>query len=284
MNYDKNKSLIYYLEKVYKNNDGVLNLIEDDISGGKILKERIDTIKSNPQANTIQISGLRQDTFNYFVENYASQFETIYFWKCPLVEDLSALSKLKSIQYILFYWNQRAIRLWDMSKNSSLKGVAIDDFTRIHELTDFASSETIEEIHFGNKVWTKFVVESLSPLVHCKKLKFLDFNLKRLKDNDISYLEKTKELKSLHFNTNLFTTEQIAWLRAVRPDIESSSLEPFRKLKNPIVDNREKTLDVIVNGKGKPLLNSDIDKIKLEKYISTFNALVEEYRSKKRFF
>lgn len=31
MNYDKNKSLIYYLEKVYKNNDGVLNLIEDDI-------------------------------------------------------------------------------------------------------------------------------------------------------------------------------------------------------------------------------------------------------------
>ncbi|EKO17308.1 hypothetical protein LEP1GSC082_4440 [Leptospira kirschneri str. H2] len=97
-------------------------------------------------------------------------------------------------------------------------------------------------------------------------------------------MEKTKELKSLHFNTNLFTTEQIAWLRAVRPDIESSSLEPFRKLKNPIVDNREKTLDVIVNGKGKPLLNSDIDKIKLEKYISTFNALVEEYRSKKRFF
>ncbi|EQA70139.1 hypothetical protein [Leptospira noguchii] len=281
MNYDKNKSLIYYLEKVYKNNDGVLNLIEDDISGGKILKERIDTIKSNPHAKTIQISGLRQDTFDYFIENYASQFEAIYFWKCPLVEDLSTLSKLKSIQYILFYWNQRAVRLWNMSKNFSLKGVALDDFTRIHELTDFASSETIEEIHFGNKVWTKFVVESLSPLVHCKKLKFLDFNLKKLKDNDISYLEKTKELKSLHFNTNLFTTEQIAWLRAVRPDIESSSLEPFIKLKNPIVDNREKTLDVIVNGKGKPLLNSDIDKIKLEKYIVTFNELVQKYRGKK---
>ncbi|EKR74058.1 hypothetical protein LEP1GSC074_0572 [Leptospira noguchii str. Hook] len=100
----------------------------------------------------------------------------------------------------------------------------------------------------------------------------------------IYYLEKTKELKSLHFNTNLFTTEQIVWLRAVRPDIESSSLEPFIKLKNPIVDNREKTLDVIVNGKGKPLLNSDIDKIKLEKYIVTFNELVKKYRSKKRFF
>lgn len=119
---------------------------------------------------------------------------------------------------------------------------------------------------------------------HCKKLKFLDFNLKKLKDNDISYLEKTKELKSLHFNTNLFTTEQIAWLRAARPDIKSSSLEPFRKLKNPIVQNREYILDVIVNGKGKPSLNSDIDKVKLEKYISTFNALVEKYRGKKRSF
>ncbi|EMO55167.1 hypothetical protein LEP1GSC172_2292 [Leptospira noguchii] len=68
---------------MYKNNDGVLNLIEDDISGGKILKERMDTIKSNPHAKTIQISGLRQDTFDYFIENYASQFEAIYFWKCP---------------------------------------------------------------------------------------------------------------------------------------------------------------------------------------------------------
>ncbi|QCO42524.1 internalin [Leptospira interrogans] len=278
------KSLTYYWEKEYQNDDTFLYLIEDDITGGKILKERIDTIKSNPQANTIQISGLRQDTFNYFVENYASQFEAIYFWKCPLVEDLSALSKLENIQYILFYWNQRAVRLWDMSKNSSLKGIAIDDFSRMHNLTDFVSSKTIEEIHFGNLVWTKFTVESLSPLVYCKKLKFLDFNLKKLKDNDISYLEKITELKSLHFDPNLFTTEQIAWLRAARPDIESSSLEPFRKLKNPIVDNREKTLDVIVNGKGKPSLNSDIDKVKLEKYISTFNALVEKYRGKKRSF
>lgn len=51
-----------------------------------------------------------------------------------------------------------------MSKNFSLKGVTIDDFSRMHNLTDFVSSKTIEEIHFGNLVWTKFTVESLSPL------------------------------------------------------------------------------------------------------------------------
>ena len=49
--------------------------------GKKEEKEQIDNIKKYPHAKSVIVSGLYQDTFEYFIDNYGKQFEAITFWK-----------------------------------------------------------------------------------------------------------------------------------------------------------------------------------------------------------
>jgi len=107
-----------------------IKLIEPDLSGGKISKETIQKLE-NTTAKKLTITGLRQDTFEYLINNFAQQFESIEFWKCPRVEDLSALEDLKNIQRIKWFWNQKSTKLWNCSKNKSLKTLVLHDFKKV---------------------------------------------------------------------------------------------------------------------------------------------------------
>src|SRR5688500_12675078 len=127
------KNLDYYVNNpAYLNtseNKSYLSLIQNNISGGRITRQDIDMIRQFPRATEISISGLTQNTFEYFIENYGSQFKAIIFWKCPLVQDLKAMEFLNKVEYIVYFWNQRSKNLWDFSKTESLKGFCFDDFT-----------------------------------------------------------------------------------------------------------------------------------------------------------
>ena len=75
-----------------------LDLLQGEVDGGVISREQIDEIEKNPKAKSIIISGLKQDTFDYFVRKYGYQFEAISFWKNKSVEDLSSLGLLKEVR------------------------------------------------------------------------------------------------------------------------------------------------------------------------------------------
>ncbi|MDF2570034.1 MAG: internalin related protein [Sporomusa sp.] len=135
----------------------------------------------------------------------------------------------------------------------------------------------LEELYFGDKIWNKYILDSVSPLTRAEKLKTLVFSAKKINDNDITPLAKIMNLERLEFTSNLFLTEQIAWLTANTTNINSSILAPYKKLKNPL-KIKEKTKDILVIGKRKPFLNSHEDKVRLEKYESAFNDLVNKYR------
>src|SRR5512139_1093223 len=79
-----------------------------DVSDARIAKDEIDVIKEFPSATEIAITGLTQDTFEYFVENYGQQFKAIIFWKCPLVSSLKAMEYLDQVEYIVYF----GIRGW----------------------------------------------------------------------------------------------------------------------------------------------------------------------------
>ena len=67
-------------------------LVQKEVDGGSISVDQIDEAIGNyPNAKSIVISGLKQDTFDYFVRKYGQQFEAISFWKNKLVENLSLL-------------------------------------------------------------------------------------------------------------------------------------------------------------------------------------------------
>jgi hypothetical protein len=279
---DKKEGLEYYLHGSFKKdevNDRHISLIQPSVSGGRITVELIDEIKNFPNANEIRISGLTQENFNYFIDSYGQQFKVIEFWKCPLISDLTKLEQLSNVEYLIFFWNQRATHLWDLSKNLQLKGLSFDDFTRMHTLAEIPLAPVLEELNFGDKVWNKYVLESLEPLCEAKKLKSLIFSAKKIEDNDITPLSKICSLERLEFPTNLFTTEQVAWLTANTKNVNSSVLAPYLKVKYPneYSENKE---DVIVIGKRKPFLNSLKDRTRLDKYEKDFWGLVEKYRER----
>lgn len=82
-----------------------INLVQKEVGGGIISFEQIDAIRDFPDSKSIIISGLKQDTFEYFINTYGKQFQAITFWKNKGVSDLAALSLLSDIKYISYFSN-----------------------------------------------------------------------------------------------------------------------------------------------------------------------------------
>jgi len=218
----------------------------------------------------LSVTGLRQESFDYLIEEYGSRFDEIDFYKCPLVPDLSMIEQLTNIQTLSYYWNQRANALWDLSKTPKLKNLSIDDFTRLNSLEALTASSSLEELNFGNKVWSTFVLDSLEPLTRILKLKKLSFSAKKVVDGSIAPLADIKNLEELNFPTNLFKTEQVAWLTAkIGGTVISNVLAP-------VLEHSEYTFII---GKRKPTLDHEKDGARIEKYKEKFFKLVEFYRA-----
>jgi hypothetical protein len=250
-----------------------MSIFQGDISGGRVAREKIDTLREHPDLTGISVSGFTQASFEYFIHTYGGQFKTIIFWKCPLIGNLEALETLDQVEQIYYYWNQRAETLWDFSKTRSLKVFRYDDFTRMHDLSQISKAPALEELHFGNKVWSKYILNTLEPLKDCPSLKNVALNPRKILDERIEPLAELKKLEELHFSSRLFTTEQIAWLKAHLPaSFQSTSLEAFWKIKEPL-SIHGKRKDTFVAGKGKPFLDPLQDKARLEKYVQQFNDM-----------
>ena len=112
--------------------DGWINLCEPDITGGKISSDKIDSL-SDIEGDKIEISGLRQDTFEHLVNNHGIRITEISFFKCPRITDLSPLENLANVEKVHYYWNQKAEFLWDASKNKKLYEVSLLNFLRISD-------------------------------------------------------------------------------------------------------------------------------------------------------
>ena len=166
----------------------------------RIAKAEIDVIQEFPNATEVAIAGLAQDTFEYFVENYGQQFRVVIFWKCPLVGSSKAMECLDQVEYIVYFWNQRAEHLWDFSKTKALKGFCYDDFRRMHDISEIAGAPALEELQFGDRVWAKYILNTLGPPQECPALKNLAFSAKKIVDGKIEPLAHLKQLEQLSFS------------------------------------------------------------------------------------
>ena len=268
------KNLDYYDEpSLSKAHDQSTYVALTDVSGGRIAKDEIDVIREFPSATEIAISGLTQDTFEYFIENYGHQFKAIIFWKCPLVSSLKAMEDLDQVEYIVYFWNQRAEHLWDFSKTKALKGFCYDDFTRMHDISEIAGAPALEDLRFGDRVWKKYILNTLGPIRECTTLKSLSFSAKKILDGKIEPLAHLKQVEHLLFPSNLFSTEQVAWLKAHLPDtVVSKVLNAYRTIEKPLkISGKDK--DTFIVGKGKPFLSSVEDKARISKYVAQFNEM-----------
>lgn len=137
-----------------------------------------EEMKFHTEVSAIEVCNLTQEEFDYFVSKYGDNYESIYFYNNTKIKDLSALSNLKKIKYLLFY-NVRGTELWDTSKNESLKGIMISDSKKmLYDLEQLQYAPNLEELLLFSTMFNKYSVKTIMPLKNCKKLKrlFIEFN------------------------------------------------------------------------------------------------------------
>jgi hypothetical protein len=241
-------------------------------------ESQLTVISEHPRARALRITGLNQATFERLIIGYGRQFTAIELEKCPLIADLSPLEDLPGLELVTFYRNQRATRLWNLSRNPRLTGLLFRNFTRLHDLSDLQTSVSLRELAFGDTLWNTSVFESLEPLAALGGLESLEFDAKRIDDGRIEPVAELTGLKELAFPASMFTTRQVAWLRARLPaSLESESLSPVIKVRHPVEDG-DKTEDVLLVGKRKPLLNSIRDAARIRTHTDEFRQMVEDFR------
>lgn len=252
------------------------------IGGGKLDRTALTFLESQPDATALRISGLDQTAFEALVEDYGKQFTGLHFWKCPRIEDLTPLETLPQLTHVAFFWNQRTKKLWDLTATPNLLGLEVSDFTRLRSLDDLAHAQTLEELMIGDKVWSKNDVDSLEPLAGLANLRSLGVLVRKVTDGRVQALARLPQLRLLHSATNLWTTEQCAWLRAHLPDsAEGRVLEPivdYAESLNGAGVTDEDRKDVLVVGKRKPWLHSEKDADRIARYVNNYWAMVERFR------
>ena len=256
----------------------VLKAADADVSGGKIKTSDIDILADYPDVKSVTVFGLSQDTFEYFIKTYGRQLRYISFFKNKSVEDWSLLGELPELEGLYWFHNQKIAKMWDMSRNYALKAAALDDFTKLHDLSGVEKAPSLEWFGFGDAVWSTSEIDSLKPF-RGTKIRRLVFSGKKIRDMDISFIPDLKELEVFDFPSNLFTTEEVAWLAAKCPNLKGYSLKPYIEYKT--FDERTKKTDVpavIIVGRRKPSLVVEGNEERIAAYAAKFNRLAEKFR------
>jgi hypothetical protein len=254
-------------------------LVIPKVDGGKMTPELLEKLDESPQASALTISGLDQGTFELFVQRHAARFSAIYFWKCPAIRDFSPLENLPELTHLAFFWNNKATRLWNLSCTPRLEALEIESFTKLHDLNDLSPGCTLRELSLSAGFSSRLVLSSLQPLGGLSRLERLSLWPTKLVELRVEPLAALGELTHLEFSPKLFTVEQLAWLRC-RLDLSVSCdvLAPYRFL-NSSIANGDRLLDVRVNGKGKPFLNSAHDAARLQRHVDEFECLVAKFQA-----
>lgn len=224
-----------------------------DVGGGTISIEDIDKINEYPDADVVTVSGLHQDTFEYFIKTYGHRFRAIRFFKNKLVHDWSLLGTLPNLEYIYWFFNQRITSFWDMSENHALKGIYLDDFSRLKNIEGIEKAPNLEVFGVGNAVWDKAEIDSFEPLRNSSVRKFV-FSGKKILDTDFSFTAHMKNLEDFIIPSSTLTTEQFAWIAANCPKLKGelaegvSRFEWYDEWDN---DNRQLEPWLCALGKGK---------------------------------
>lgn len=245
-----------------------------DVTGGTIRREDIDLLAEYPEARSVSVSGLRQDTFVYLIERYGRQLRYINFFKNKLVEDWSLLGTLPELEGVRFFHNQRISSLWDMRGNTALRALVIEDFSRLHDLSGLEVAPVLEWFSIGDAVWSKTVIDSLS-CCRGTGIRRLEFSGKTIRDMDLSFLQEMPALEVFDFAPNLLTTEQAAWIVGNCPRLEGRSLAPVGK--DAWYDKAIGQLTVMVVGKRKPTLPVEGNEQRIQRYVQSFEEAVERY-------
>ena len=225
----------------------------------------------NPEI--LEIVGMNQKSLEHFCANYGGSYRYLSFFKCQKIQDYSPLEDLQKLEYVNIYWNIRADRLWNFSRNRSLTRLEIRDckkITRNPILLD--TSPTLARLRICGSVFENYPMENLDIFGQMSALRHLELRHIKLSDKRMDFLRESKTLERFDFDAGMLTTEEIAWIVAKYPHLSGSALCAYNTIDALLNDVR-------VCGFRKPGLDLPEGQKRLDKYIAQFDALVEKYRN-----
>lgn len=262
--YDKQEHTVFWLKPK-----------DMDVSGGHMTIEELRTLDDLPELDVIQISGLDQKTFEYFITNYGKQFRVIRFFKNKKVKDWSLLGTLTQIEAIYYFFNQYIDHFWDMSKNVNLKYLAINDFSKLYSLKGVETAPNLICFYIGNAVWVKGKVDSIKWFAHTN-IETLQIG-KPIDDENLSYVEDMPNLKDIP-NVYGCTLEQFAWLAAHCPD-KMKNLLPYYEYEG-YSSKDEYYLRVQLVGANRSFKKTTKNEKRIQEHMERFEALKAYYIDK----
>ena len=169
-----------------------------------------------------------------------------------------------------------------MSNNCSLKALSISNCTKLHGIEGVEKAPSLRRFEIGEAIWRATVVDSFMPLAGTR-IEYLDFSGKKIVNDDLSFLWDMPELKRFDFPTNLFTTEQVAWMVSNFPDLKGYALcaKIDTKARNEMTGEYDEPESLIV-GKRKPILVNKGNEARIQRYVDQFNQLVKCYKGKEK--
>ena len=255
-----------------------LSLYRQNMDGGikKLTFEDIDTLRNDRYSDALTVMGLHQDTFEYFIDKYASRFKAIRFYHNRGVFDWSALGKLKNLEFLDMFSNHGMTSLWDMSENYSLKALSKSNSSKLHSIAGIEKAPALMRFELGEVVYRTTVIDSFAPLAGTN-IEYLNFTGKKVENISLTFLRDMPKLTHFDFPTNLFTTEEVAWIVANFPNLEGYALCAKIEIGSEINENDSHS--TLIVGKRKPILDTKGNEAKIVRYVDQFNKLVEHYKN-----
>lgn len=252
-----------------------INLVQKEVGGGVVTVTQIDkVIKANPNAKSIIISGLKQDTFDYFVNKYGNQFEAISFWKNKLVSDLTSLGALDTVKYINFFWNQKTTSLWNMKGNKNLTGLCISDFPKLRNINEIETAPVLDFFSIGDAVWAHTEIESLKPIARSVVKHFECYA--GILDNDYKCLA-AGNLIELDMDPTQFTMEELAELLSLFPvSLKGTIAKPYVEKGIKDINGTYTKFYFLCKNKRRCIEGKDNERF--AKYIKEFDELLKKKR------
>lgn len=141
----------------------------------------------------IQVCNPTQSEFEQFITQYADQFASIYFFHMRKVKDLSLLSTLQHVQWLLLF-NTHAEKLWTMKDNLALRGVMVSESKKmIYNLEPLTDAPSLEEVILLSSMDRKYTTRTLAPLLQCSHIRrvMLELNTesKDFRPEDFAHLD-----------------------------------------------------------------------------------------------
>lgn len=230
-------------------------------------------MSTGKNSEILEIVGMNQESLEHFVQHYGKTYRYLCFFKCQLIRDFSPLEDLKNLEEVSIYWNTRADKLWNFSKNNALKTISVNDAKKLTLNPDLLkTSSVMEDVFFSGSAFNNYPMESLECFSGMSSLKHLQLNKIRLNNKSLDFLKNMPVLEHFDFDPGMLTTEEIAWIVAKYPNLSGKCLCAYNK-EDAILN------DVRVCGFRKPGLDLPQHQKQLDKYISQFNALVEKYKN-----